>query len=461
MKKIITIVTLISYFVLACEPLEVEIQDAFNFEVLSNYENTNFVDQAIETKIIIIPERRVTGTKYYLSYKNLNGEGYFKKDNTILSQNQDYEITDLSFLNYLGESVENHKIELTIKDSNNLIVKHFLNYKIIAKTDFMFEASTNVDNIYLTEEIPLFFNLTQLESELEEDINYTFSFSQTNGSGSMFIENEVIEFLEPIEISTGVFQGTFLATESGEFNLTFEVKASNGFSHTKTVAFEVLKTDFNFTVIPEESSDYVKDRTVFHFNIDKEGIENLDYTMTFSGQEGSFSFNGSNYNTGQQIEGITEGNFEMNYTGNEITNEAIRIEITASNGVTKTLDVEYESLATDFEVIINPSVFESYYPFNNAFFEVSIIKPNVDDYNITYSMHYSFNVAQRTVYIQFNNEQIEELYDNTYDFNNETYSTARIGLAGTIEPAQGEITFFFTDSNGMTFEKTVGINWYE
>ena len=461
MNKKIKLLAILVTFLMACEPLEVDVKEVFSFDVTSSHKSINFVSEATETEITILPERKIGETEYLMSYKVLKGKGYFKVGDKILSETQNYKVTDFSTLDYIGESVADHKIELTVTDNNGQSVSHLLNYKIIEKTDFIFEARVNRESVFFAETIEVFFDIKQAKNELNEDINYELSFVQSNARGVLYKEDETISFLEPIDVTSGAFETKFRAFETGAYTLKFSVEASNGFKHTQTVTFNVKRTEFNFTVTPEESRDYVNDKTVFHFNIEQGGIEDLNYSMRFSGQKGNFEFNEHTYVTGEKIENLKAGNFGMTYTANEITEEDIEIVITASNGISKTVAVEYKSLATNFEVLINPDDFESLYFFNNAFFQVTIIKPNVDDYDITYNMHYRLSVPKRSANFEFSNDKVTRNPDNTYSFNTETYSTATIGLAGTVRPAEGQITLVFTDSNGISFEKTIRMYWHE
>lgn len=462
MKKIsIILVTVLSLF-LGCEPLEVKIKDAFSFDIEANSENTSFLETPISTDVLVTPEREVTDVKYYFSYAIRSGQGYYKNsDNEILSEEQEYEMENFNILlNYFGINSGNHVIEITIRDSNDLIKSHILTYHILEKTDFIFQLTTDDESLYLGESLNYFVNLTTLENELEEDISYTYSLTQSNSSGACLFNSETIDLLQMLEITPGNYQGTFTANEYGDIELVFTIEASNGITHSQTLQFEVLQTDFNFTVIPEETSDYVRDKTIFHFNIEKEGVENLTYTMQFSGQNGVFNINGINYTSGQQIN-VPEGFFEMVYQANEITNEDITIIISASNGITKTLDVEYESLATEFDIVITPGTFNSYYSFNNAYFEVNIIAPPVDDYFLEYTMHFETTIPNNTINLNFQNAQIQELSNNIFSFGSVLYSGGNFSLLGSIQPTEGTITFYFTDSNGIIRSKTVNVSWWD
>ena len=150
MRKLkLTIMAAVFMLAAACEPLEIEVQEAFDFEIQTEYINTNFIDMPINTHLSIVPEREQTEVKYFLSYKITSGSGYFKMEDSILTPNQEYEIEDLEmFLKYFGNTAELNEVKLTIRDSNDQEKEQLLTFNIIYRTDFIFDAPSiqvNVD----------------------------------------------------------------------------------------------------------------------------------------------------------------------------------------------------------------------------------------------------------------------------------------------------------------------------
>lgn len=219
-------------------------------------------------------------------------------------------------------------------------------------------------------------------------------------------------------------------------------------------------TTFDFTVIPEKNKDFVKDFTVFHFSIDKKGNEDLTYELVFSGQYGEFNFDGNFYKTGQVIK-ITEESFSIKYRALEITSNNINITITGSNGLKINKEVQYKSLPTNFDFIIEPGHFHSYAFHNNVYFEIKILPPPLDDYKVNYKMYYDLVLPlNNSGYFEFENENIKEIqHSNTYDFNGETFSRANFGLLGSINPLEGVIIIHLEDENGVKVSKQYDIVW--
>jgi hypothetical protein len=182
----------------------------------------------------------------------------------------------------------------------------------------------------------------------------------------------------------------------------------------------------------------------------------------FSDQQGEFLYNDEYYLTGEQINGITEENFELEYRANEITNSALEVVITASNGISRTINVDYDSLATDFEVVITPDDMSTFYAFPQVF-QIGIIPPDVNDYELEYTMYYETADGLDTVYLSFNNVDISgaTLPGVVIDFETNTYLNGNINQLGLLSPRTGDITFYFTDSNGVTNSKTVSVDSYE
>ncbi|GAB1858319.1 hypothetical protein MHTCC0001_31560 [Flavobacteriaceae bacterium MHTCC 0001] len=353
MRKIKLLIGIVGVILMACEPLEVDIKRAFQFDVSSTYDTRTTIGNSTETQFEIRPEKQLEGTEYYISYEVLSGQGYYKDGNTILSQDQKYPTKHQTFLlQYQGDIVGEHRVKVSVEDNYGQIKEITLTYRIIDKTGF------------------------------------------------------------------------------------------------------------DLTVIPEETSDYVNDVTRFHFNLEQQGDEELTYTMTFSGQKGEFTYDGEKFVTGQQISGINEGVFYMDYRANEITDKDIAITIMASNGVSKTINVSYESLATDFEIVITPNDMNTLYVFSQTF-EIHIISPQVDDYRIEYRMYYTSTVGSVNLDLRDLDITSSTTPGSIIDFGIKTFTRGNAYQLGVVEPRKGEFTFVFTDSNGVTNSKTVAVEWYD
>lgn len=236
-------------------------------------------------------------------------------------------------------------------------------------------------------------------------------------------------------------------------------------SEVKYQSIEKDKTTpstFDFTVTPEESKDYIKDFTTFHFDINESGDEELSYKLFFSGQYGEFLFNDTYYKAGEMIN-VSKGTFSIKYRPLEITSENLKIVIKASNGLSVEKEIEYESLATNFDFIIAPGHFHTYVFGNTVYFELTIISPPVDDYNINYKMYYDLVLPfNNSGYFKFHNKNIKKIQHlNMYNFNGETYSSANFSLLGVMKPMKGNITIHLEDENGIKVSKQYEIDWEE
>lgn len=459
MKKNIFYLAII-LIIISCETaLDVEIQDSFNFEITTNQNEISLISNKIETKLIITPEREVTGTDYYFSYTLENGTGYYTLNNEILSPNQEYKLSSLTTdLFYTGEDLGTHKTNIQIRNDNELKVEHLVSYKIIDQTDFQFTITKSANEVFITEDIILNFDIQKLSNELLQNLTYNLKYVSSSLNGALKIgANEITPGQIISNLSDGNFEGIFTASVPGDFELIFLAEASNGKQQEVIVNFKVKQTDFNFTVEPSEYSDYVNDITAFRFEIEKTGVENLTYKLSFTGQDGEFRKGVNTYNNGDLFN-IPQGVFIMDYKALEITNNPITIEIKASNGVIKTKTVSYESLATDFEVIFSPDTFSQFYAFSVSA-NFSIIPPPVDNYFLTYKFYYTTTGLGST--------KLEELNTNSNVLPGEIIDlganrTARINLSqlGTTSIRNGKITFIIIDSNGVQIEKVIDVDWH-
>lgn len=459
MKKNIFYLAII-LIMMSCETaLEVEIQDSFDFEITTNQDEISFISSKIETKLIITPEREVTGTEYFFLYNLENGNGYYTLNNEILSPNQEYKLSSLTTdLFYTGEDLGTHKTNIQIRNDNDLTIEHLVSYKIIDQTDFQFTITKSANEVFFTEEIILNFDIQQLSNELPQNLTYQLKYVGSSLNGVLKINTTEITPGQIISnLTEGNFEGVFTASVPGDFELIFLAEASNGKQQEVTVNYTVKETDFNFTVEPSGYSDYVKDITPFQFQIEKIGVENLSYQLSFTGQDGEFRKGVNTYNNGDLFD-IPQGIFTMDYKALEITSNPITIEIKASNGLVRTKTVSYESLATDFEVIFSPDTFSQFYAFSISA-DFSILPPAVDNYFLTYKFYYTTTDLGATKLKELNtnsNVGPGEIIDMGANI------TARINLSqlGTTSVRNGEITFVIIDSNGVEIEKTIQVDWH-
>ena len=462
MKKItqILIFTVLTY---ACESIEVEVKDVFDFKIESQSLDIEIVEKEIPIEVFIKPEKQIPGANYTFSFDSIEGRGGFKLSNQELIPNQEYQLDRLLLrLTYVGYEVGEHQLKIIIKDNNGQQREHVLKYTIVDKVDFIFNVSVENPNVYFTEAINLNFEIIRLESPVKQELTFDLSFDsfELNGKliydGVEYFNNEVIT-----NVPAGKFEAVFISEQSGDANLVFTSIASNGIKKEIESKVEIKKTDFDLEVLFDKAENYVNERTAFSIIVDKKGKENLTYEVYFTNVEGEIELPFNDQTVKQNIPfivfpGITRGNFKSNKIGSK----EIEFVVKASNGATKSKKINYSSLPTNFEVIIDPIPLRTFYKFNVAF-DIKIISPDLNDYVLEYDLRYSTDIGKGTRLELIDLENPNGTFDNIYDFGTRTYTRARISLLGLIEPASGNITFVFTDSNGIKVVKTIPLEFYD
>ena len=453
--------TLLIIMFISCDSgLDVIVKDNFDFDITTEQKEISLIGEQVKTSIKINPERIVKGTKYYFSYKLNKGKGLYKMDGLTLIPGEEYELKSLETeIVYIAEELESNEVKVVVKNDSDLEVEKLISYKIVGLNDFQVIVTKSANEVYFKEDVAIDFDIEKLASELEQDLAYEFKYVKSSLSGNLFIEdNELKEGELLANLSEGKISTVFKANETGNFSLTFLVKASNGKEHEVVVNFLIMKTNFEFKVYPSKSKNYVNELTRFDFEILSNGTEALNYKLIFRGQQGklvrgSDSFmNGSVYNT-------PGGRFSMEYKAFEINDNPIEFEIEASNGVMKKVVVNFESLPTEFEVTLGSNDLSNFYQFDLSS-SFNIIPTEVQNQALTYKFYYETSGLGSTSLTEYNTGKIigpGEVLDMG------TFREGRFAITqqGGVQPQKGEIKFIFIDSNGVRTEKKASVDWYD
>lgn len=330
----------------------------------------------------------------------------------------------------------------------------------LEKTDFTLTTSATEETIVINENIE--FNLSiGIEEPITENLDFSMIYFDTGISGTLSIDGANYTEGETISnISNGNMVLNYQGETAGSGNLNFQVTASNGIIKNIAIPVTVQDTDFEFEVLFDKKEGYVNDFTSFNIDIQKMGIENLTYEAYFTNVVGLIKFLDSDREISQnQKFNINEGNSLALFKGTSVQDGEIEFVIKASNGVVKKQKIKYNILPTDFKVIIDPIPIRAFYQFN-AFFEINIISPNVKNQSIKYHMRYFTDIGESTSLKLLDIDEPNGTA-NLYDFKTRNYSRATIDLLGNREPVSGNITFIFTDSNGIEVIKTVPLEFYD
>lgn len=452
--------TLLILMFISCDSdLDVVVKDNFDFEITTEQKEISLIGEEVKTSIKITPERIVKGTKYYFSYKLSKGKGLYKMDGLTLIPGEEYELKSLETeIVYMAEELESNEVEVSIRNDSDLEVEKLISYKIVDLNDFQVTVTKSANEIFFKEDVAIDFDIEKLANELEQDLTYQLKYVRSSLYGNLLIgDSELKEGESLTNLSEGKVSGVFKAKESGDYSLTFLIKASNGKEHEVVVSFLVKKTDFEFKIYPSKSENYVNDLTRFDFEILSNGMEALSYKLTFRGQQGEL-IRGSDSFMNEDIYNTPGGRFFMDYKAFEISNNPIEFEVKASNGVMKKIEIDFKSLPTNFEVTLGSDNLSNFYQFDLSS-SFSIIPPEVRNQFLEYKFYYETSNLGSTSLTEYNTGKTispGEILDM------ETYRSGRFAITqqGGVQPQKGEIKFIFIDSNGVRIEKKASVDWY-
>ncbi|WP_438424868.1 hypothetical protein [Aquimarina macrocephali] len=331
-------------------------------------------------------------------------------------------------------------------------------------TDFSITASVNQESLLVNEKFE--FNLfIEAVTPITEELNYSLKFFDTGVNGKLSINGIVYQEGESIP---GISQGTtvidYIGNEVGSGNITFQVIASNDLVKSIPVSISIQKTDFDFEVLFDQSENYINEKTSFNINLKKRGSESLTFKAYFKNIEGEVTLD----NQGESIlqnrmfdiaEGVTFGNFR----GIVPEESEIEFVVEASNGITKSQSVSYKTLLTNFTVLVTPTPLRDGY-LSGIDFGILILPPE----NLTQELNYS---------LFFTSEGLGDLRLTIRNFGDDTITSSgyEVGLdtpvsyslngflqeMGVGSARQGNMTLYFKDSNGATYETTVDVEFLD
>ena len=113
-----------SLVIFACTK-EADITTVFDFQVDYFYSQNGIINQAQNIDFVIVPETKVSGTKYFFKYGLTAGTGHFlDADGLVITENQWTALSATTFnLDYIGTSSENHMITIFIREGSGTFEK--------------------------------------------------------------------------------------------------------------------------------------------------------------------------------------------------------------------------------------------------------------------------------------------------------------------------------------------------
>lgn len=457
MKKIFLIAILLSA-INSCEPLEVEINDKFNFTVEADSDSSIKVNTELPITIKIVPERVITETTYNFSYQNSLGQGILYHQGNRLETNQEYSINiQANDFSFISETIGDHKIALTFIDSNENTKEVDLSFNVFDDNDFNFIAETDSLSIFHKDEMLFDFNLEKIDNGSVEVITYdlvyenkdletTFLFNDTEYRSGELIQN----------ISFGNFTGLLKSNEIGKSVLSFTIIPSIGNPKSITKEVEFKANDFDFTFETSTPTNMVGRQMSVLFGIDQHYEENLSYTVNILGQQGEIVWGGLQ-NLPGTLNNFFPGNFNLTYYPSAVSNNDFVVSVTASNGVQKRQRVSFEALPVDFDFETSKGTLNLTQTLLNGFIGITLQRPtDLAQRESKYYLTISSNIGSIFVTHGNSNISLGEIIElNRFSgIQNEFFN---YGFQFTDSVTDGEIRFTVRNETGFEVSKTVEV----
>lgn len=455
MKKLILILTILSIG-WSCEPVEVEVQDSFDFKVTTTHKSSGKINSALPIEMDIVPERVIEGTKYEFSYQFKEGQGILQLEDQTVEEGALYPIETLkSQLTYTGVSKGNHSIAIEIKDEHSKVGKHTVKYATFDDNSFTFKAETDTLSVFLGEEIPFTFNLDKIDNGSNEVITYDLSY-ETNNLKTVFVYNQVEYKSGDIikDISLGNSRGILKSEEVGKSTLKFTVVSSEDETNTIAEKIEFKPSDFDFTFeLP--SQEIIVGRGIdIVIDITQSNDENLLYTVEIAGQKGEIFWNGSK-NIPGTLNNFFRGSFNLTYFPSVVNDNDFIVTVTASNGQRKTKRIPFKALPVVFDFTTSKTTLKLTELIRNGFIRITLNRPiDLAQREPNYYLTIGTNVSS----VLIDNGKISSgeviPLDGFSGTQNESFNYA---FTFDDKIANGDITFTVRNDTGYEVSKTVKV----
>lgn len=327
-------------------------EDLFlGFSIDATYENDAFLEFPHPTELSIT-ENRNTPIAYTLSYRNIEGSGYYKMDGTTLNENTKIALDSINFtIQYIGTTTGTHVTEVTIHDEKNRTQTATLQYEI-KDNAFVMDIAPATANTFVNGTIPLTQTLKGTNSGTYTTEYKIVTDNEANtGTGILSLEGTTIQSNTPIATTLGNSIWEFEGVTEGITTLVFTTKSSFGITATNTVTITISKTpDFKFTATTT-TTEVIKINTPSNLNFELEVLEGeTEYVMTYaSSATGTFAYKGIPYTAGDQIPittGITTGTYTGMTKGTHKLSFTVSTVPTPTQSLTAQLEIAYRDPIT-------------------------------------------------------------------------------------------------------------------
>ena len=268
-------------------------------------------------------------------------------------------LTEIPFGNYASISLGNNSLEfigsqtgqvtlvVEIKDSNNLIHTSKIVF-LVTDVGFMFSGSSQENTIYVKDETPINFDVTE---GAQSGTNYEMKYSIVSGAASIKNGGAYENSNNWNAVNVGGFNRTFVATTAGTVTILFTVRNTTTLvEKQQTVSVTVLESIFSFVANKTDNNKTTTTPININFDLVQTGGETQAYKMAFSTTgTGTFTYNGIVYTAGQNIPFVA-GASNGTYTGTTSGTHSVIFTATDSNNTSHNTNVNITYINNEFSL---------------------------------------------------------------------------------------------------------------
>jgi len=346
-----------------------------------------FVNEENIFNYALVPTGDYSGTTYNVSYSIESGQlGSFLKENQPIQQGIPVVVTPTAFkLIYKPTSVGEHKIHYVVTDSNGLKEEITQTVKVVA-SNYKFSIQQSNTKIYKNNPDALILSLSQ--DQINPRIKYVLNYTIT-GVGQL-LENGV-PVVNGSEITPGNKNYSFISDQSGNSKIDFNIKDSNDVSHTQTVNYTIVNTDFALSTTGDGTLNLGKTKAINYFISQVVTDNTATYQVRFLLENGG---TGSGVIIKDGVE-VPFGNFSdaklgvtnLQFKGTQVGPVNVKVEVKDSNGVVHTSTIAFSVVEIGYtfsgasqsnEIFITAST--------NINFDITETAPSETEYEFKYTV---------------------------------------------------------------------------
>lgn len=205
----------------------------YSFVVNAQAQESNIYKEEETDLILSIVETPQVNETYEFSFSFDSGDGgQIVQGGNVLNENTFYPISNFSEFGMLFTGTQTGVIGINFEIRNSRgdveVTSTSLN---VLQTDFVFTANSDTTNSTVGQDVEITFDITNLGVE---SLTYTMTYT-SDINGVLQINGISYSPGESISISEGSTIASYTGNESGNSDLTFEVQASNGISHSQNI----------------------------------------------------------------------------------------------------------------------------------------------------------------------------------------------------------------------------------